>query len=424
MPRIKVSFEGRHGTLEGALELPEESPRGFALFAHCFTCGKDSIAATRISRALAAEGIGVLRFDFTGLGGSDGDFANSDFSANIDDLVAAGDFLRREYQAPGILIGHSLGGTAVLAAASQISEARAVVTIGAPASPDHVLAQLGTDLETIERQGRAEVTLGDRRFPIDRSFVEDLTAHPMRGRIRRLRRALLVMHSPLDEVVGIDEASEIFGAALHPKSFIGLDGADHLLRRTADAEFVADMIAAWSARYLDTADSEALGPDTGRVTGRDVGENHVDGGEHIAKGHVVVTEKNRQFLRGVRADDHAWLSDEPEAVGGGNRGPDPYEQLLAALGSCTSMTIRLYANRKQWPLEDIRIELAHTRDHGPDCERCEEPDQVIDVITRKIELAGPLEAAQRRRLLEIADRCPVHKTLVGDLRIETPPGTE
>lgn len=398
MPRENIEFPGRNGALAGALELPATTPRGYALFAHCFSCGKNSLAASRISRALAELGIAVLRFDFTGLGGSEGDFANSHFTSNIEDLVAAADYLKKQHAAPVLLIGHSLGGTAVLAAAERIPEAEAVVTIGAPASPEHVVDQFGADVTTLERDGVADVELGGRTFRIDRSFLDDLQSHSMRDRIHNLRRSLLIMHSPLDAVVDVGEASRIFEAALHPKSFVSLDDADHLLRKTEDAEFAATTIAGWANRYFSPADTDVTEP--------------------VSKGHVVVTEKNRRFLRHVVTDDHDWLSDEPAGIGD-DLGPDPYEQLLAALGTCTSMTLRLYANRKKWPLDDVRIELSHERDHGPDCERCEEPDQVIDVIKRIVEIDGDLDASQRKKLLEIADRCPVHKTLTGDLRIET-----
>jgi putative redox protein len=399
LPRQNIQFPGSHGDLAGSIEMPATRPRGFALFAHCFSCGKDSLAASRISRELANLGVAVLRFDFTGLGGSDGDFANAHFSSNIDDLVAAANYLRQHHAAPVLLIGHSLGGTAVLAAAEQIEEARAVVTIGAPASPKHVIAQFGTDAEQLQMEDEAEITLGGRSFRIDQSFVDDLHQHPMRQRIRRLRKALLVMHSPIDATVDIAEASSIFEAALHPKSFVSLDEADHLLSRREDAEFVASTIAGWANRYFKTEKSESE--------------------EQVEQGGVLVTEENQRFLRHVHTDDHNWLADEPTRQGGDNLGPDPYEQLLAALGSCTSMTMRMYANRKQWAVASIRVELTHERDHGPDCERCDEPGQVIDVIKRVIQVDGDLDDGQRRRLLEIADRCPVHKTLTGDLRIET-----
>jgi putative redox protein len=398
MPRKTIDFPGRSGSLAGALELPATSLRGFALFAHCFTCGKDSVAAVRIARKLAAHGIGVLRFAFTGIGDSDGNFANSDFSANIADLVSAADYLRDRYEAPKLVIGHSLGGTAVLAAAARMPEAQAVVTIGAPASPEHVIKHFGASVERIEKLGYADVSLGGRQFRIDRSFLHDLRSKPMEDIVRGLRKALLIMHSPVDEVVEIAEAGRLFQRALHPKSFISLDDADHLLSRAEDAKFVADTLAGWATRYFPV-DAAAQKP--------------------IASGHVLVGERNHRFLRAVESDDHHWLADEPLRAGGDNLGPDPYEQLLAALGSCTSMTLRMYANHKEWPLDDVEVELEHFRDHGADCERCEKPGEIIDVIKRQVRLEGRLTNAQQARLLEIADRCPVHKTLNGDLRIET-----
>ena len=399
MPRQRLTFPGTQGTLAGALELPALAPRAFALFAHCFTCGKASAAASRISRTLAASGVAVLRFDFTGIGGSDGDFANTDFSSNIKDLVAAANFLREAHQAPAILIGHSLGGTAVLAAAEHIPEAKAVVTIGSPADPEHVIKQFSADLARIETDGEAEVQLAGRPFRIRKSFLDDLRAVKLTDRIRSLRRALLVMHAPFDNVVSIDDAGMIFQAAMHPKSFVSLDSADHLLNGLDDAQYVANTIAAWVSRYVPPDDAGDSAP--------------------VAGGHVRVGEGDKKFLRHVASDDHAWLADEPKAVGGANLGPDPYEHLLAALGTCTSMTIRMYANRKGWPLEDISIDLRHSREHASDCEDCEGGGAKIDVITRFIALHGPLDAEQRQRLLEIADRCPVHRTLENDIRIDT-----
>ncbi len=395
----KVQFSNADGNvLAAALTLPDHPPRAYALFAHCFTCGKDSAAAARIARALAAHRIAVLRFDFTGLGGSQGDFANSNFSSNIQDLVAAADFLRHEHQAPALLIGHSLGGTAVLAAAADVEECRAVVTIGAPASPEHLQHLLAASRDDIETQGAATVTLAGRSFTLKRQFLEDLHAHALPERVSRLRRALLLFHAPLDEVVPVDEATRIFQAARHPKSFISLDGADHLLSKAADARYVAETISAWSRRYLPEESAADL---------------------EIAGGDVLVTELNHKFLRQVASDDHAWLADEPRRVGGSNLGPDPYEHLLAALGTCTSMTLRMYANRKQWPLEDVDVRLSHSRDHAADCEDCEDGTGQVEVIKREISLHGDLSSEQRQRLLEIADRCPVHRTLRADLAIET-----
>ena len=398
--RQRITFANLNGDrLAAALEFPDRPPRAFALFAHCFTCGKDIAAATRITRTLAANGIAVLRFDFTGLGGSDGDFANTNFSSNIADLLAAADYLRAEHAAPQLLIGHSLGGTAVLAAAPQIPESVAVVTIGAPASPDHVVKQFAEDVPEIEAEGDVVVSLAEREFRIKHQFLEDVRSHPLTDRLGGLNKALLVFHAPFDTTVAVEQAAQIFMAAKHPKSFISLDGADHLVSKLEDAHYVADTISAWVGRYL---------PDTTPTETSDV-----PGGE------VVVGEGNRRFLRDVTSDDHAWVADEPIRVGGDNLGPDPYEHLLAALGTCTSMTIRMYANRKEWPLDDVQVQLEHTREHAQDCEDCEDKPARVDVLSRAIRLEGPLDASQRARLMEIADRCPVHRTLEGELRIDT-----
>lgn len=341
--RQRISFANASGEqLAAALELPDAPPRAFALFAHCFTCGKDIATATRITRTLAANGFAVLRFDFTGLGGSDGDFANTNFSSNVADLLAAAQYLRTEHAAPQLLIGHSLGGTAMLAAAAEISESKAVVTIGAPATPDHVVKQFADDLPQIEAEGDAVVSLAGREFRIQQQFVDDLRTQPLVDRIGTLKKALLVFHAPFDATVSVDQATQIFAAAKHPKSFVSLDGADHLVSKLEDAQYVADTIATWVKRYL---------PDPPPVQSSDV-----PGGE------LLVDEGNRRFLREVSSDDHTWLADEPKHVGGDNLGPDPYEHLLAALGTCTSMTIRMYANRKGWPLEDVRVQLEHSRE--------------------------------------------------------------
>jgi len=395
----KLEFPNAQGhVLAGALTLPDLPPRAFVLFAHCFTCGKDIAAAARIARSLAGHRLAVLRFDFTGLGGSGGDFANSNFTSNVDDLVAAADYLAEHYHAPGMLIGHSLGGTAVLTAAPRIDACKAVVTIGAPATPEHVERQFAARLDEIESTGAATVQLAGREFRIQRQFLEDLRNQSVAERLNRLRRALLVFHAPLDATVSIDEASAIFQAARHPKSFVSLDGADHLLSRNEDAQFVADTAATWVRRYLPEAEQSR---------------------PEVAGGEVLVAELNRKFLRQVSSDDHAWLADEPKRVGGGNLGPDPYEHLLAALGTCTSMTVRMYANRKEWPLDEVDVHLTHSREHAQDCEDCDEQAARVEVLRREITLHGDLSDEQRRRLLEIADRCPVHRTLEGELRVET-----
>ena len=405
--RQRISFPNPAGELlSAALELPDTQTRAFALFAHCFTCGKDNAAASRIARTLAAKGIAVLRFDFTGLGSSQGDFANSNFHSNVQDLLAAADFLRAEYSAPQLLIGHSLGGTAVLAAAPQIAEARAVVTIGSPANPEHLIKQFAGKIEQIERDGVATVALAGREFQIQRQFLKDLRERPLAGQLGNLGKALLVMHAPFDSIVDISQAGEIFTAAKHPKSFISLDGADHLVSKLEDAQYVADTISAWVGRHIINAE-----PNPGRTSSEKT--------ESVPGGHVFIGEGNQRFLREVAADDHAWLADEPKRMGGDNLGPDPYEHLLASLGTCTSMTIRMYANRKKWPLEDVRIQLEHSREHAKDCAECDDKPAKVDVLSRRITLVGPLDDEQRARLMEIADRCPVHRTLEGELRIDT-----
>ncbi len=401
--RRKADFPNAEGKrLAALLELPAGKPEAVALFAHCFTCGKDIAAASRISRALAGRGIAVLRFDFTGLGSSDGDFANTGFSSNVEDLVSAAEYLRADYMAPSILIGHSLGGAAVLAAAGRIPEVRAVVTIGAPSSPDHVLKHFGESRDKILEQGEACVELGGRRFNIASGFIRDMEAQSLDEHIRGLRSALLVMHSPVDATVSVEEAAHIYTMAKHPKSFISLDDADHLLTRKADADYVAATITAWASRYL-------LAGDDGREDKRTA----------PGSGQVEVLERNHSFLRDILTDDHFLQADEPLSAGGSNVAPDPYELLLASLGACTSMTVRMYANHKDWPLDDVRVSLSHSREHVRDCEDCPEKDSKVDVLERRITLEGDLDEAQRARLIEIANRCPVHRTLLNLHEIRT-----
>ena len=400
--RTKLEFPGTDGLMiAGLLETPESNPHSFAVFAHCFTCGKDAVSASRIATALVARGYAVLRFDFTGLGNSDGDFANSNFSSNVNDLVLAADFLRENYRAPSLLIGHSLGGSAVLAAAHDIDEVTGVVTIGAPADPEHVVKQFDCKTDEISKEGVAEVQLAGRPFTIKKQFLEDLADQNQSEKIARLKKALLVFHSPVDETVSIHEAEKIYRSAKHPKSFISLDDADHLLTRAGDAEYVGATIAAWAMRYV--AEPENL-------------ERKANG---VKEGQVVVAEKNKQFTRTVMTDTHVWLADEPASAGGGDLGPDPYEHLLAALGACTSMTIRMYANHKKLPLDDVTVTLSHDREHVTDCEGCRSEPHQIEVINRTVTLKGDLTEENRERLLQIANRCPVHRTLHSDLRVET-----
>lgn len=397
----KLTFTNQDGIeLAGLLELPEQ-PIAFALFAHCFTCTKDIVSASRIARHLADKGIAVLRFDFTGLGNSDGDFSNSNFSANLDDLHSAANYLRKHYQAPDFLIGHSLGGTAVLAAAENIPETKAVVTIGAPAEPSHVLKQFADNIDDIVEQGCKQIDLAGRPFTIKKQFIDDLQSYTLADRISSLKKPLLIFHSPLDTTVSIEQAKIIYNAAKHPKSFVSLDKADHLLTNKQDAEYVASTIQAWVQRYLSI-------------------NNEIESSEKpVPSGQVLVEEKNHAFLRNIITESHQFPSDEPIRVGGSNLGPTPYDLLLASLGSCTSMTLRMYANQKKLNVTKIDVQLRHDRVHNEDCQNCIDGKFVQDVIYRELTIEGDLTEQQRQRMLEIADRCPVHRTLHNEIDIQT-----
>jgi uncharacterized OsmC-like protein/alpha-beta hydrolase superfamily lysophospholipase len=396
----KVQFSGADGSLLAArLDRPHGQLRACALFAHCFTCGKDILAASRISRALTELGIAVLRFDFTGIGMSEGEFANTNFSSNVADLVQAADFLRQHEQAPTLLIGHSLGGAAVLSAARSISEARAVVTLAAPSDPTHIEHQLPEDIREDTDTDRVDVSLAGRSFTITRQFVEDLRAQNQQEQVKNLDRALLVMHSPQDSVVPIEHARRIFQAARHPKSFVSLDGADHLLTSRADAEYVARVIAAWADRYLPHATHDDGEPAAG-----------------VARVHTV---SGRPFTNEITVGPHRLVADEPEHAGGDDAGPSPYDLLLASLGACTSMTLRMYARRKKWPLDQVEVTLEQRALHARDCEDCVSEDGHVLEITRRIRLSGTLDEDQRTRLMEIADRCPIHRAITGEVKIRT-----
>ncbi|MBI3707243.1 MAG: OsmC family protein [Proteobacteria bacterium] len=400
----KVTFAGANGvTLAARLERPAGQPRAYALFAHCFTCSKDVFAATRIAGGLAERGIAVLRFDFTGLGASEGDFANTNFSSNVADLLAAAEHLRRAHEAPKILIGHSLGGAAVLAAAGKVPEAEAVATIGAPADPAHVRHLLKDSIADIAANGEAEVAIAGRSFRIRKQFLDDIAAQNLQAAIGALRKALLIFHAPRDQTVGIENAGLIFQAARHPKSFVSLDDADHLLTRHEDAIYVADVLAAWATRYLSRAPAPALADDAAGDEG------------------VVVTEAGApgRLAQIITAGGHRLTADEPVAAGGTGTGPSPYDLLAAALGACTAMTMRLYADRKGWPLQKSIVRLHHGKIHAEDCANCETKEGHIDRIQREIELVGPLDEEQRQRIVEIANKCPVHRTLHSEVLVET-----
>lgn len=398
MSAASIRFPGSQGQqLAALLDAPPEAPRAYALFAHCFTCSKDSKAATYVAQALAAQGIATMRFDFTGLGASAGDFADSNFSSNVDDLLAAVDWLRAHRAAPQILIGHSLGGAAVLAAAARVPEARAVATIGAPFDPAHVTHLVDSGRAEIEAKGEARVNIGGRPFLVRKQFLDDLAAQRPAETIGALRKALIVFHSPRDAIVGIDNAARIFMAAKHPKSFVSLDDADHLLSSREHAAYVAQVLAVWASRYLDPEPRQ-------NAPVRDV--------------RVIETGAGR-FSQLIVAGRHRFGADEPVAAGGDDSGPSPYDLLLAGLGTCTSMTLRMYAAQKQWPLERVTVDLKHEKIHAVDCVECETKEGRIDRIERSIRIEGPLGPTQRARLLEIADRCPVHRTLHSEVHIVT-----
>ncbi|CCQ73505.1 bifunctional alpha/beta hydrolase/OsmC family protein [Magnetospira sp. QH-2] len=403
----KITFPGAFGDdLAARLDLPEGAPRAYALFAHCFTCSKDVFAASRVSQSLTAHGIAVLRFDFTGLGSSDGEFENTTFSSNVADLVAAADYLRAEHQAPKLLIGHSLGGAAVLAGAGKVPEALAVATIGAPADPAHVTHHFTCEIEEIERTGQAEVDLGGRPFTIRKEFLDDIAEANLRDAVHGLHKALLVFHAPRDETVAVDNATKIFVAAMHPKSFVSLDDADHLLTRREDAAYVADVIAAWASRYI------GLPGCTGAEKAPEL---------KAAEEAVVVAESGEGNYANLVSvgGQFALRADEPVKHGGRDTGPSPYDYLLAGLGACTSMTLRMYADLKKIPLERVAVTLRHEKIHADDCSQCETESGKIDVIEREIEIEGDLTETQRQRMLQIADKCPVHRTLHSEVVVSS-----
>ncbi|MGD8702403.1 MAG: bifunctional alpha/beta hydrolase/OsmC family protein [Desulfosarcina sp.] len=397
-----LTFRNADGEmLSGRLDLPLESdPHAYAIFAHCFTCSKQTKAVAAVSRALTSKGIAVLRFDFTGLGDSGGDFADTTFSSNVADLIAAAQFMETRYAEPTILIGHSFGGTACLKAAPELPGVRAVATIGSPFDPAHVTHLLDDAREAIERDGEAWVDLVGRPFRIKRRFLADLDDTDMDTTLARLNRALLVLHSPVDKVVGIDNAARIYQAAKHPKSFVSLDSADHMLNRPEDAAYVGSVIAGWAARYIDGRLQAAPMPPSS---------------EH----RVVTRIGNTGYRTEISAGSHRLVADEPVDVGGTDNGPTPYELLVAGLGACTAMTLRMFADRKGWPLETVTVSMSHRKIHAKDCRSCETQSGKLDRIDRQIELIGPLATDQRRRLMEIADRCPVHRTLHAEVEVVT-----
>lgn len=397
----RVQFDNDQGVqLSGTLEFPiERKPRYYAIFAHCFTCGKDLRSARNLSLALTQRGFAVLRFDFTGLGQSEGDFEDTNFSSNTDDLKSAAAFMAEHYRSPGLLVGHSLGGTAVLKAASELESVKAIATIGAPFEPGHALNLIEEDLDAIKKEGSAKVNIGGRPFKIKSQFVEDLENRAI-GKVLQgdgMRgKSLLVMHSPQDQIVAVKNARSIYEGARHPKSFISLDGADHLLSDPDDSAYAGGVIAAWAARYLNQ-------------------NTNAESSEEM----VMARLGEGPFLTEILAGSHHLFADEPKNVGGGDLGPTPYELVAAGLGACTAMTLKMYADRKKWPLGEVKVHLNYDNKYLLDAQNCEEPDERLGKFDRFLELEGDLDDDQRNRLLEIANKCPVHKTLEKGVHVKT-----
>lgn len=395
----KVKFRNKQDIeLTGHLELPlNREPHTFVLFAHCFTCNKDFFAVRNIASALSKNGYGVLRFDFTGLGESQGEFADSNFSGNVEDLIAAAEFLEKEHQAPSLLIGHSLGGAAAIFASEELEQVKAVATIGAPSSQSHVTHLLEDEIEAIKKEGKATVNLGGRKFTIKEHFLDDLKSRKLTDVVSNMEKAFLVMHSPQDSVVEIKNAEELYIAARHPKSFVSLDGADHLLTKVEDSVYAGEVIAAWASRYLKIPEEQEL----------------------YTEHEVVANLGEEGFTTQMRSGRHYFVADEPVKAGGNDFGPSPYDFLSAALAACTSMTIQMYVRRKKWPLINVETHVNHHKSHAEDCDNCERNTAKIDIFERIIALEGNLDEEQINRILEIADKCPVHRTLNNKVKITT-----
>lgn len=399
----KLFFDNKEGDkLAANLVLPlDETPLFYAIFAHCFTCSKNFHAVNNISRTLANLGVAVLSFDFTGLGQSEGVFEDTRFSSNIEDLLSAAAFLETEYESPSLLIGHSLGGTAVLYASARLESVKAVVTIGSPAEPTHVSKIFKESIPEILKKGSATVNIGGADFKIKREFLENLEKNSIAELMKGLKKSFLFIHSPQDNIVDISNARALYEAAHHPKSFISIDGADHLVSDKSDSQYVGNLIASWSARYVgDQMKSEKL-------------VNDILGHE------VRVRLSGQGYTTEVKTPTHHLIADEPEAVGGEDLGPTPYDLLMASLGSCTAMTLRMYADRKRWPLEEVTVFLNHDRVHLEDIENFKDPGAKVSRFERIIDIVGELDEAQKLRLLEIANKCPVHRTLQETIKIET-----
>jgi len=396
----KITFQNKEGeTIVGRLEMPaDRHPHNYAIFAHCFTCNKNLLAVKNISRALTANGFAVLRFDFTGLGESEGDFENTNFSGNVSDLVAAAHYLEKTYDAPTLLVGHSLGGTAALFAAAEITSIKAVATIGAPSNPIHVKHLFKSTIPEIKASGKAVVNLSGRDFTIKKQFLDDLEHKSLAVVVKNMRKPILILHSPQDEIVGIKNAEEIYIAAHHPKSFVSLDGADHLLMKKEDSSYAGQLIAGWSKRYLPVPKEGDLKTEHNVVASLDADDG---------------------FTTAMKVGNHFMTADEPISFGGNDYGPSPYELVSAGLSACTAMTIQMYAKRKEWHLDNVQVHTSYSKSHAQDCKNCETDNAKLDTFKREIIISGSLDDKQKSRILQIADKCPVHKTLHSTVQIIT-----
>ncbi len=399
MKSKKIRFENRNGyQLSALLDVPlNQEVHAYAILAHVFTGSKNLIATKYISRCLIQHGIAVLRFDFTGLGESEGDFADTNFSSNVEDIIAASEYLELHYRAPELLVGHSLGGAAVIFAASKLEHVKAVATIGAPSEPEHVSHLLEEKIEQIEHSGKAKVNIGGRSFTIKKQFLDDLKSKDMYRILHELKKPILVMHSPQDTIVGIENAAEIYKAAFHPKSFVSLDGADHMLSTRNDAHYVGDLVASWLTRYVDKPKTEKIKTDK----------------------QVAARLGNDGYTTEVIAGDHSIIADESEDLGGEDMGPSPYQLLSSALASCKVMTMQMYARRKKWDLKECTVHIDYSRRYANDCANCEDKNAKIDFFDCLINLEGNLSDEQKLRLMEIAGKCPVHKTLQNTILISS-----
>ncbi|WP_400076454.1 alpha/beta fold hydrolase [Winogradskyella sp. R77965] len=402
MKSTRLKIQNRKGlTLNASLELPaNQKPNYYAIFAHCFTCSSNLNAVKHLSRALTQDGFAVLRFDFTGLGRSEGEFADSHFSANVEDLLDVHAYMTEHYKAPSLLVGHSLGGAAVLVAASKIEAVKAVATVGAPATVNHVTHLFSHQVEDIKDKGNVEVNIGGRPFVINQDFVSEFDKTDLPETVKNLRKPLLIMHSPFDKIVGIENAQQLYHKALHPKSFVTLDDADHLLSQEKDSKYVGEIIGTWARRYFPKVENVMLSTE----------------GEQLV-GHLNIIEDN--FTTSIQTKNHTFIADEPASIGGSDFGPSPYEYLNAALAACTVMTLKMYAERKQWDLQEVFVYISHSRKHSDDLQVEIEKPKYLDHVSKKLKFVGNLDNAQKERLKEIASRCPVHKTIASEVIFET-----